>query len=681
MSDAGQATLASAAPDPNDDGLTLKEYKAMFDDFRTLANTGRIDSALSRDYYDGIQLTDTERATLAERGQPPIVINRVQRAIDGILGVVEQSKTDPRALMRNPPDQQTQPQQAPPMGHNGGPPMQDGQQQPQNGEPPPAPLDAGDIATMTLRFIKDTTHFAAIKMDVLENGIIEGCGAAIVECVDQDVLITQVRWEEFFYDPRSRNADFSDARYMGMAKWMYADDVAALYPKAKDDMYGFATGNMSGATQITWEDRPADQTVNTPWIDKGKKRVMVVELYHRKGGTWYRCVFWSGDVLERTVSPYKDDKGRPICPIEGWSCYVTGGRSFGGPTERQNDRYGIVKSMRDIQDEINQRRSKALFSMNSRQVQQVDPSAPPIAVDTVRKEAAQLDGVLPPGWNFVPHMDVTQGNLELLQEAKAEMDRLAPTPALIGRHSNDASGRAQQISQQAGMTELARVLGRFSDWENRMYSRMWGCARQFYTDPKWVRVTNDTGAPQYVRINEPTVGGLDQFTGQQMPGPPKNHIAEMDVDIVLDKIPDTATLEQEIWSELMDYAKANPGSIPVQLLIKHSPLPKRGEILKELAAYQSQQAPMQQAAAQTDIADKAAGVDKTNSETKLNEAKVDLTEAQTASLHAGVVDTALNAHLRVTPSAALQPGMGAQAAPELPPPGDPNGSTGAPDGA
>jgi hypothetical protein len=32
-----------------------------------------------------------------------------------------------------------------------------------------------------------------------------------------------VRWEEFFHDPRSRRKDFKDARFLGIAKWMFRD--------------------------------------------------------------------------------------------------------------------------------------------------------------------------------------------------------------------------------------------------------------------------------------------------------------------------------------------------------------------------------------------------------------------------------------------------------------------------
>lgn len=633
---------------------SLSQYKKMFDDSRWLCNDAREDSQLSRDYYDGYQLTAAERATLEGRKQPPVVNNRLQRAIDGILGVVQQSRTDPRALMRNPPDDAPQ---APLQPGNAGPQM--GQQP---GQPPQ--LDAGDVASMTLRFIADTTHFDALKMDVLENGIIEGCGAAIVEMAGEDVIITQIRWEEFFYDPYSKRADFKDARYMGTAKWMYADDLAAMYPaaKAKIDQSN-NTGILGGAVDSTWQDRPENGqggNPSFPWVDSVKKRLMVVELYSRTAdGNWERCVFYAGDILEADVSPYLDDKGNPTCPIEGWTAYI----------DRNNNRYGLVRTMRDIQDEINKRRSKALHEINTRQVQNTDANAPPVDANTVRTEAAKPDGVIPQGWQVVPRSDVVANNMEMLAEAKGELERMAAAPAILGRQGADASGRSVQLRQQAGMTELARVLGRHTDWQHRMYSQMWGRARQFYTGPKWIRVTNDVDAPQYIRINEPgpaVQGPVDPRTGvpSVVPGPPKNHIAKMDVDIVLDDVPNTATLQQEIFEAITELVKVyGPQQVPFELVLEASGIPEKRKLITKLRQFQAQQAPAQQQAAAAAQAEQEAKTQKLQSEAANNQADnaetmadVKLKGAQAALIEVQTVAEASVAHMRVDADAQLPPG-------------------------
>jgi hypothetical protein len=251
-------------------------------------------------------------------------------------------------------------------------------------------------------------------------------------------------------------------------------------------------------------------------------------------------------------------------------------------------------------------------------------------------------------------------NIELMTEAKAELDRMAPTPALLGRAGADQSGRAQQVRQQAGVTELERVLGRYRDWKQRSYTQMWNRARQFYDGPKWIRVTGDGDAPMYVQINQP--GPVDPMTGQ--PGQPTNHIAKMDVDIILEDVPDTATLQQEQFNEFMAFAQANPGVIPPELLIELSAIPEKQKFLKKLRDAQAAAAPAKQQAQQLQMAEGQARVaelqgravkagasaDETHANIILKQAQAGLAEVQT-------VTTAMDGHLKATTAAALPPGV------------------------
>lgn len=630
------------APKPD-----LAILKKMFDDSRQATNVqqARRLANACRDYYDGEQLSSTQRAILKLRKQPDVVINRTRRAIDGTLGVVEQGKTDPRAYMRNPPElKPPQATPAPPMGmqpgmgHNGGPPMQ-GQ------AAPPPDLDAGDVASMTLRYVADRNRFQTIKLDVLEYLLIEGTAGAITEFKDGEIAVTLISFDEYFYDPRARKADLSDKRYDGIAKWMYADDLAAIYPEAKADIENAITHGDAGlAPDESWEDKPDSNA--TSWVDQKQRRVMAVDMYYREGGTWNRAVFHAGGVLEAGPSAYLDDKGRPRNPIEGQSIYI----------DRKLVRYGLVKDMIDIQDEINSRRSKAIHEISLRQIQQDDPNAPPIDVDDARAEAARPDGVLPPGWKIVPRQDIVANSIEMLQEAKSELERLAPNPALLGRQGADASGRAQQLRAQAGMVELSRPLGRFTSWEHRIYAnQIWPCARQFFTDPMWVRVTDDDGAAQFVKINEPAP--VDPMTGQPALDPKtgqpviKNHVAQMDVDIVVDSVPDTATLEQEIWSDMVKLAETyGPQAVPFDVVIEMSPLPEKQRVIKKLKQAQAEaaQANAQQIALQTAAA--TADVAKTQSETEKNTAQAKKTEIEG-------VKVALDGHMAAHSAQVLPPGM------------------------
>lgn len=609
---AGADTL-TAAP-------SIDKLRRRFDEARTTLSTSRIAAMKRRDYYDGPgQLDSAVRRMLLNRGQPPIYTNRIRPAVNGILGVLEGGRTDPRAYGRNPDDD-----------------------------------NAADVATKTLRFIADQSRFADIKQDVAENFLIEGTGGSIVEVIDGKIVPTQIRFEEFYYDPYSRRPDLEDARYMGIAKWKDADEITQKYRVRIDEIGDPLAAGMGWDAQ--YDDRPN----NLGWVDPRRRRVMTVEEYAVEGREWKRVVYIGAGVLEYGTSPYLEclegGRTRPCNPIVAQSCYV----------DRQNTRYSPVSDMIPIQDEVNASRSRSLHLMNMNQIQCIDPTAPPVDTETVLSEAGKADGVIPVGWQIVDHREMTQANMLRMQEAKSEIERMAPTPQARDLEKGSAvSGRARLVSQQAGMNEIARPLGRLSSWELRVYRQMWFRAKQYWTDEMYVRVTDDVNAPEYLKVNEPVMGMVMQpvmgpdgqpvinpITGTPAMQPAmgvtghKNRLAEMDVDIILDSVPDTVSLEQETWGELRELATtfASMGlsifSPEFELMLEASPLSDKARIIERLkkAREQGQEQQQQQAAkvAQAEeearhlaIAEGAAKVRETNTKADLNEINATKIAAET----------------------------------------------------
>lgn len=601
ISPIGQGAPQSEMPEPN-----IRSLRKMFDESRDLSSTARDQQQLDEDYYHGPeQLNSETRAILKARAQPPIFDNRIAPAIDGILGVIENGKTDPRAYPRNPDDE-----------------------------------DSSQVATKALRYIADSTSFHQVKMDCCQDYHIHGLAASIIEYDGRDIKPVQIRWEEFFYDPRSRRKDFKDAKYLGIAKWMYADELKAMYPEQMAAMGDPVSGGVT-ALESTWDDRPDNAK---PWVDKARNRLMVVEVYYRERGEWLRAVYIAAGWLEYDRSPYRDPRtGETICPIEAMSFKV----------DRENNRYGPIRNMRPMQDEVNARRSRGLHLLNSRQVQQTDTNAPTVDADTVRNEAARADGVIPMGWQAVSATDMASGNLQMLTEAKESLARMAPTPAVLNRSEGvSQSGRARLVVQQAGMTELARSFSQINDWETRCYKQMWMRAQQFKTDPWWIRVTDNVRSPEFLQINEPVMGMVlqPQQVGTDEVGQPiiqnipamgvvdyKNRIAELDLDIIIDSVPDTAALEQETFESLLELVRGglDPFTPQFELLVELSTISDKARIIEKLKQTRDQMMQQQaqanaeaqqvaQANLMLDMQDKQAKTNKTNADTENTMAETQL---------------------------------------------------------
>jgi hypothetical protein len=618
---------------------TIESLRKRRDDAASDPNGRRVRSKLSRAYFDGKgQLSSQVLAVLEMRKQPQIYTNRVRPAVNGVLGVLENARSDPQAYPRNPGDQ-----------------------------------DSADVVTKVLRFVGDQSDFGDIKQDVAENFLIEGTGACIIEMDGENIVPTQIRWEEFYCDRYSRRNDRKDARFMGIAKWVDVDQVNRnpRWQQAIEEYGNIMQPSTTGAWSSDFEDR-GDQGLG--WINTRRRRVLLCEEYAIEQGEWKRLVYIGACVLEYSPSPYLDEKRQPCNPIEVAACYV----------DENNDAYGIVDDMMPLQDEINASRSRSLHLMNSRQVQNTDPTAPPIDAGLVRDEAAKADGIIPVGWAVIPTQDMTQANMLRNQEAKGEIERMGPTPAVLGRQeSAGQSGRARLVSQQAGLTELARPIARLNNWELRVYRQIWLRAKQFKTDPWFIRITNDARAPEFLTVNEPVMGMVMQpvagpdgqpvinpETGQPAVQPSMgvvsmNHrLAELDVDIILDTVADTATLAQEVWAELVQLV-GQAGGLQVvytpafELMIEASPLADKSRVIElikkgrqEQEQNQVQQLTQQLQGAQQQLEQMgkalqqrrqltdeeiAAGIDKTVAETGLAHAKREAQQVDTERSVLGIV--------------------------------------------
>ena len=567
---------------------SLDTYKRLFTEARDKTATAREHSKKWRRYYDGKIDPELER-TLKRKKQPDFVINRVRPGVEGMIGVIERGKTDPRAFPRTPNDE-----------------------------------DASEVATDTLRYIADMNRWHQNKLKAFRNFLVEGTAAIIVE-VDAklEVRIRRIRHEEYFYDPYAREADLSDKGHDGIAKWQYQDDVIATYPEHEAAIRGAVeTGDVADAA---WGDRPDDNT--TTWVDRNRKRLLTVEMYARRGGVWMKCVYVGSLKLEEGPSPYLDDDGQPMNPIESASAYV----------DDENNRYGVVADMVGPQDEINTYRRKGAHYATFRQLQETDPSSAGVDPEEARSEAAKPDGVIPSGWGVVPNADKFSMDMALLNEAKSEIERIGPNPAILGRDAASQSGRAGLIRQQAGLTELAHLFGGLEDLEMRVFRQAWSRVRQYWTAPKFIRVTDDEKAVKFLQINKPVYGdpapvmdevtGLpkyDPFTRQIVMAPQvigvENAVAEMGVDIIIDSTPDTANVQQEQFQALVELAKVGGlGQNPGPILLRNSSLPKKREIIealeKEQKQGQQQPPPEAQEAMRLALAEKAAGIGKTQAQT------------------------------------------------------------------
>ena len=600
----------------SDDALAFVEK---FEAAEQASQSARQRSERCRDYYDNKQLTDDEVAELQRRGQPPVVDNVIAGKVNWLVGQEMNRRTDPKAFPRTPEHEQ-----------------------------------GADSATDALRFVCDNTNWNKKRSAVWQDMLIEGYGGVEVVHVEKrgkiEVAVNRYPWDRLFFDPHSREEDFSDAQYLGAVIWSDRKAVEKQYPQAKDGIEG-ALSNRA-AIAGTFEDRPQHQI----WGDKERDRVRIVLMHYRDGDKWKWVKFTYGVVLESGESIYVNDDGESECPLIMQSAYV----------DRENNRYSETLKLLDMQDEINKRRSKLLHLASSRQTYGIKGAVGSVA--TMKREMARPDGHIEitteameeasrvgmRPFDVIPTNDMAASQAALLSEAKDSIQNMGATEALRGEADGD-SGRAVLAKQQGAQQSLTPLNDKLSDFTRRVYEAMWNRIRQFWTEERWIRVTDDERNVRFVTLNKRVTladklqeyppEAVQQFAYKNGLGPNdprlaqvvdvENPIETLEVDIILEEVPDMVTLEAETFEQLVNIDAARQGVLPLEMLIKASPLKAsvKDEILEHLEQQQEQQG--QDPRAEMEMASAQADIEETQTKAALNAANAQKSEVETQLMAAG----------------------------------------------
>lgn len=454
----------------------------------------------ARHYYHGDQWTEQEIAVLQRRKQPVVTSNRIERKINAVVGIVEKLRQDPKAFARTPQ-------------HEAG----------------------ADVATAVMRFVLDRNNWNSKSSRNARLGAIDGIAGVEFDLEagdhgDPDLGLHIVYADTFFYDPRSFDEGFTDARYMGIAKWVDVDQAKELIPDKAEEIDGL----MESGSDLTTS---ADQDRERVWVNTSLKRLRLVDHWYIHKGKWCWTLYIGNTVMMQGQSPFHDEKGKTFPRFLMFSANV----------DHDGDRYGFIRNLKSAQDEINMRRSKALHLLNTRRV--ISEKGAVDDIEIARREWAKPDGWVEtnPGLKMEPDDAASKadfsGQLEMLQEAKGEIENFGPNPALIGQGLEDSSGRAIALLQQAGMAELGPYLSAYKNWKIRVYRCIWNIVTEHWKAERWIRVTDDQNVAQFFQINKLDVNQWGQPAIV-------NDVGSMDVDFIIDEGPDTVNMQADAAATL-----------------------------------------------------------------------------------------------------------------------------------
>jgi hypothetical protein len=588
---------ASGLASPKGQFWKLPKLRRAYSDFLTNKRDEINEQIESRRYRHGSQWTQEQLKILRKRRQPAMTYNRIGRKIDGIIGVCGRLRQDPKAYPRTP--------------------KQD---------------EGAELATAAVRYVLDEQQWKSIDPNCCEDAAVDGIGGLEIEIIpgdegDPEIGLTIVDTSSFFYDPKSWKEDFSDARYLGVGKWVDIDLAEEMFPDA-------GTGAFSGDPELI---NQSDREMRWFTTDGPVGRARLVEIWYKNKGRECYAIFTGSTILDEGVSYLQDEKGKDLCKYQMFAAFV----------DQDGDKYGFVRNLKSAQDGINARQSKMQHILSSRRL--ILSQGAVDDIEKVRNEWARPDGVV------VTNRPVNEGVKaddqsadfvgwsKMLELSLAEIENFGPNPALIGTGVEAKSGRAINLLQQAGLAELGPFILNYRSWKIRVYRAIWNAITRHWKAERWIRVTDDDGLAQFVGVNQL---GLDPQTGQPTI---VNALGQLDVDIILDEGPDFVNMQAQNFETLQALGPQFALQYP-EVALELSPLdPSVKKQMKEKMQQPNPQAMLQLQAAQAQTQNLQA-----DTELKGAQAQKAIADAQAAGQQAVIdrEDKILDANMQAQKQAA-----------------------------
>lgn len=578
----------------------LNKLRDWFDQESRRQAHNRFQMAMDEDYYDSLQWSEEDAAALLERGQSPTVYNEIKPAIDWMIGTERRTRVDYKVLPRR---------------KEGG-------------------RDA-ELKTELMKYLSDVNDEPFHRSETFSQVVKAGLGWIEVgvrgDDTDEPVFYRSQNWRYMLYDSNGVSRDLSDARYL--FRWKYVDmDIAeAYFPERKSIIKQSCTDG----TDITREEDADLWYMGTRVTEPGhdyasssfgkyqpydgsafahstRERVKLIECWYRapRKVEYYSDGPYAGemvspelDMLEEASQSSIYDKIEMEVRVaiysdagllyEGPSPYKHGRFPFvpawGYRRARDNAPYGPIRAMRDSQDSLNKRGSKALWILSSNRIVMENGAVEDI--ELLREEAARPDGVIikNPGTELVLDRDVQLAREHLmLMERDAQYLRNVSgvTAENLGRQTNADSGTAISARQEQGATVTTELFDNFRYAIQQAGKIQLALVEQFYTEPKSVRVRKGNGDSNFVDVNQP-----DPRTGQM------NDITAFQADYIVSEQNYKDSLRAAMFESLFEIVSRLAQMTPevalnlLDLLVDTADVPNREELVSRIRQINGQRDP------------------------------------------------------------------------------------------
>lgn len=550
----------------------------------------RLEMATDSDFYDNLQWSDEDAAAVKDRGQMPLVYNEIAPMVDWVIGTERRNRVDWRVLPRAEDD-----------------------------------VELADIKTKVLKYVSDVNRVPFARSRAFADAVKVGVGwldDGVRDDPTADVLYTRYEdWRHVLWDSAAYELDLSDARYIFRWRWVDEDVALMMFPDRADAIRSAteqSTRDFNAESDDTWQAGITNPNATKPsgtlfasgvgaLADAQRRRIKLIECQYRKpttvqvvadgplrGGVLHEqdgamleaigasgsrivdrlmmrvhvAVFTETQMLSMGPSVFRHNQFS-LTPI--W-CY-----------RRNKDRmpYGVVRRVRDMQQDLNKRASKALFLLNTNQV--IADEGAVEDWNLLMDEVARPDGLIVkrPGkqLDIRRDTDAATGQIQMMTLAAQSIQKSAGVSnENLGRQTNAVSGEAIKARQLQGSVVTTEPYDNLRLATQIQGEKQLSLTEQFYSEAKVIRLTGAKGALEWVRINqpEPQPDGSIRYI---------NDITASMADFVVSEQDYSGTLRQMMFDSLNQMATRLPPEVSLRLLtiaMDFSDLPNKDEIADQI---------------------------------------------------------------------------------------------------
>lgn len=539
-------------------------------------NDNRIQMAIDEDYYDNDQWSEADAEELRERGQAAICYNVITQSINWVIGSEKRGRSDFKVLPRGKED-----------------------------------AKPAQKKTQLMKYLSDVNRTPFNRSRSFEDAVKVGVGwieSGVTERDNGEPIYNRYEsWRNILWDSASTEFDLSDARYIIRIKWVDLDVVTAMFPTRAELLERSASMSERFGTDLANGDEVMDfaederETLARGVSDHSasRQRVRMIEVWFRKpervqkivagqrmgeefdpndqghvdlvqGGqsivaermmmSMNLCIMTTSGICYMGRSPYKHNRF-PFIPIWG---YRRG---------RDNMPYGMIRAMRDIQDDINKRASKALYILSTNKTIMEEGAVDNMA--EFMEEVSRPDGVIvkKSGKSLELNVDrdLAPAHLQMMSQSIGMIQSISGvTDEQMGKTTNAKSGVAIQARQDQGSKSTSKL------FDNLLYAFQLdgeitlSLCEQYTTEAKQFRITNQRNTPEFIDVNT---------------GLPEDDITKTKADFIVSDTEWRASLRQaqsEQLAQMMPTLPPEVQMVVLDLLIEGMDLPNGEEMVKRI---------------------------------------------------------------------------------------------------